>query len=73
MLYSAAKSTGVEILYDTPVTRVSAYPPRVELASGTTLYPDLIIGADGPCGIVREAVEGTKSGQLGTHCQSVYV
>ncbi|KAH0836642.1 hypothetical protein J3R83DRAFT_8360 [Lanmaoa asiatica] len=74
MLYSAAKSAGVRISYDTPVTSVSANPPRVELASGTTLYADMIIGADGSCGIVREAVEGTsKGGRLSTDSFSVYV
>lgn len=74
MLHSAAQSAGVEIVYDTPVTKVSANPPRVELASGTTLDADMIIGADGSCGIVREAVEGTaKSGQRNTDRISVYV
>lgn len=75
MLYSAAKSAGVEISYDTPVTNVSVDPPRVELASGITLHADMIIGADGSCGVVRGAVEGTSNhgGRLSADTFSVYV
>ncbi|KAG8220921.1 hypothetical protein J3R82DRAFT_2425 [Butyriboletus roseoflavus] len=74
MLHSAAKSAGVQISYDTLVTNVSANPPRVELASGTMLLGDLIIGADGLCGIVRKTVAGTSNGgRPSTDNFSVYV
>jgi len=74
MLYSAAKSAGVEISYDTLVTKVLVNPPRVELASGMTLHADMIIGADGSCGIVRKAVKRTSNGgRLSADTFSVYM
>ncbi|KAF9221342.1 FAD/NAD(P)-binding domain-containing protein [Gyrodon lividus] len=74
MLYSAAKSAGIQISYNMTVTKVSANPPRVELASGRTLYADLVIGADGSHSIVREAVEGKENvGQSDNDSFSVYV
>lgn len=39
-----------------------------------TLLADMIIGADGPCGIVRKTVAGTSNdGRPGTDSFSVYV
>lgn len=74
MLHSAATSAGVRISYDTLVTEISAKPPRVELASGMSLHADVIIGADGPSGIVRKAVDGSSNGgQPSTDNFSVYV
>ncbi|KIJ20852.1 hypothetical protein PAXINDRAFT_106622 [Paxillus involutus ATCC 200175] len=73
ILYSAAKSAGVQISCNT-VTTVSANPPRVELASGDTLYADLIIGADGSHSIVHEAVEWEENvGQSDKDSFSAYV
>ncbi|KAF9245252.1 hypothetical protein BU15DRAFT_71011 [Melanogaster broomeanus] len=74
ILLSAAQSAGVRISYNTTVTKVSANPPRVRLASGKTLYADLIIGADGSHSIAREVVEGgVNVGQSDDESFSVYV
>jgi salicylate hydroxylase len=58
MLYRAAVNAGARITYGATVTKVHANPPRAELQDGTILKADMVIGADGPQSIVREAVVG---------------
>ncbi|KAH7927838.1 FAD/NAD(P)-binding domain-containing protein [Leucogyrophana mollusca] len=63
MLYDIAIDAGAQILYNRTVVRVSAGPPRAVLSSGEELQADMIIGADGPSSIVREAI-GVEDGAM---------
>ncbi|OJA10682.1 hypothetical protein AZE42_01049 [Rhizopogon vesiculosus] len=64
MLHRAAVSAGARITYNTPVAKVHANPPRVELQDGTVLKADMVIGADGPRSTVREAVVGWQDEEV---------
>ncbi|KAH7890749.1 hypothetical protein F5I97DRAFT_1799851 [Phlebopus sp. FC_14] len=63
ILYEAAVSAGVRFSFNTSVTFVQSEGPHsdrpcVTLQDGTTLEADLIVGADGPRGIMREMLTG---------------
>ncbi|KAG2145125.1 hypothetical protein DEU56DRAFT_788922 [Suillus clintonianus] len=64
MLYREAIAAGARISFNTPVAKVHANPPRVQLQDGTVLKADMIIGADGPRSTVREAVVGWPSEEV---------
>ena len=72
MLYRAAVGAGARITYNAPVAKVYTNPPQVELEDGTVLGADMIIGADGPRSMVREAVVGRQDEEV-PEGHSVYV
>ncbi|EAU90304.2 hypothetical protein CC1G_12057 [Coprinopsis cinerea okayama7 len=64
MLYNLAASKGVKITFNTTITSVqfdaSKQRPFVTLGSGSVVYADMVIGADGLKSIVREVVTGEQ-------------
>lgn len=55
--------SGVKIDYNTAVLDVDVDEPSVLLEGGKKIQADLIVGADGTEGIVREKVVGSKDTQ----------
>ncbi|KAL4063111.1 hypothetical protein J3A83DRAFT_4193406 [Scleroderma citrinum] len=79
VMYNAAVAAGALFSFETLVTSVEAGPPRVRLSNGQIYHADMIIGADGPRSIVREAVtvvlnygRATVSRNLFKHDQELY-
>nr|GAT57011.1 predicted protein [Mycena chlorophos] len=60
MLLDLAKREGVEFRYNAPVQSVDCDAVSVTLESGERLDADLVVGADGPASLVRDAVVGEK-------------
>ncbi|KAL0953594.1 hypothetical protein HGRIS_004802 [Hohenbuehelia grisea] len=62
MLYDLAVSSGATVTFNATVTELSVdkekRTPIVRLANGTQLTADVVVGADGPKGVVRKAVTG---------------
>ncbi|KIJ65700.1 hypothetical protein HYDPIDRAFT_87975 [Hydnomerulius pinastri MD-312] len=73
ILRNAAEEAQVDFIWETAVTFIHSDPdrPSVTLSDGRTLYAHMIIGADGPRSIVREAINGPLEEDLEGH--SVYV
>ncbi|KAH7914859.1 hypothetical protein BJ138DRAFT_1143109 [Hygrophoropsis aurantiaca] len=74
ILQEAAVSAGVQISYNKAVVRVFPDPSHIQLLDGEEIYADLIIGADGPSSVVREAIVNPKleDPQMGSDKVLVY-
>ena len=60
---------GVKIEFNSEVVNVDADAGTVQLANGRTYSADLIVGADGPNSVAREAIVGEKEElEIGPHC-----
>ncbi|KAH7927839.1 FAD/NAD(P)-binding domain-containing protein [Leucogyrophana mollusca] len=64
ILHAAALAAGAHISYNATVVSVLANPPRVRLANGEELQADMVIGADGPHSLVRDAIEGERENNV---------
>ncbi|KAJ6551338.1 hypothetical protein B0H19DRAFT_1157254 [Mycena capillaripes] len=60
MLLGLATREGVEFRYNAPVANVDCDSVSVTLEGGERLYADLVVGADGPSSLVRNAVVGQQ-------------
>ena len=63
LLYELATSLGVRVDFNRAVVAIepgddTSPSPKVTLSTGEVLTPDLLIGADGPRSVVRQAVLG---------------
>ena len=61
ILYTAALELGANIRTSYKVTEVEPYEHQVLLADGEVVKGDVMIGADGPMGLCKEAVTGHKT------------
>lgn len=60
---------GVKIEFNSEVVSVDAEAGTVQLANGRTYSADLIVGADGPNSVAREAIVGEKEEpEIGPYC-----
>jgi len=60
MLYDLAVKEGVELRFNSKVTRVDSPSISVTLDNGETLFSDIVVGADGSGSSVRSEVLGEK-------------
>nr|AGK29875.1 FAD-binding protein [Volvariella volvacea] len=60
MMYDIAVDTGVNVCFDTKVIGIDCKTATVILENGVKVKADLIVGADGPQGIVRRALGGEE-------------
>jgi len=72
-LFDAAQNAGVHFHFRVAVTAVQSDPkrPRIFLSNGRTMAAHVVIGADGPRSVVREAINGPCEEKLEGH--SIYV
>jgi salicylate hydroxylase len=60
LLLTAARDNGAVVRFDAPVTALDKKLPSVTLADGEVIEGDVIVGADGSRGIMRNAVFKSK-------------
>jgi 2-polyprenyl-6-methoxyphenol hydroxylase-like FAD-dependent oxidoreductase len=72
-LYNIATSQGSIVRFDSCVAAVDAHANTVILKSGETVSGDVIVGADGAFGVVREAILGYPTSIPAVFMTYVYV